>query len=195
MKQGRLLVIIEDFVPLLISLSIYVVLILIFTGNYGFLLNNSINSGNQSDNNQNYEKKVLGSVTSVGGTLNQTTVWTSQESPYELYTTIIIPENLKLTIEPGVTIIRPSSGLMFDVQGFFEAYGSQNNPVKIDGNRNSSIFRSDGITTGGIIILTNTEIDNGYQLFSNAWMSKTGSISITNCNFNNILQSSFLTYP
>ena len=99
MKQGRLLVIIEDFVPLLISLSIYVVLILIFTGNYGFLLNNSINSGNQSDNNQNYEKKVLGSVTSVGGTLNQTTVWTFQESPYELYTTIIIPENLKLTIE------------------------------------------------------------------------------------------------
>ncbi len=196
MKKERLLAIFEDLVPLLISLAVYVVLILIFTGKYGFIMQDLTNQTKNSDIlNQEYDKKVLGSVTSVGGKLTQNTIWTSKESPYELYTTIIIPKNIKLTIEPGVNIIRPTSGLMFDVQGILEVNGTKDNMVTIDGNGNSSIFRSDGSFSGGIIDLTYTEIKNGYKLFSNVWMSKTGAINISNCVFDNILQSSFITYP
>jgi hypothetical protein len=45
----------------------------------------------------------------VGGTINENTTWTMAKSPYIITNTIQIPENVNLTIEPGVTITTQAS--------------------------------------------------------------------------------------
>jgi len=71
--------------------------------------------------------------TEVGGIISSNTRWASDKSPYIITETIQIPSDVALTIEPGVTISKPSSGDMFLLMGTIYAHGTSQEPIVIDG--------------------------------------------------------------
>jgi len=69
------------------------------------------------------------SGTPVGGIIWENTTWTLENSPYIITDTVQIPENVTLTIEPGVTVKRPTSGDIFLLHGTVYAHGTINNKI------------------------------------------------------------------
>lgn len=80
------------------------------------------------------------SGTTVGGIIGENTTWTLENSPYIIIDTMQIPENVTLTIEPGVAVTRPTSGDMFLLHGTVYAHGTANNKIVFDGGGNSNFF-------------------------------------------------------
>jgi len=106
-----------------------------------------------------------GSSTQVGGVIWEDTTWTLENSPYIITETVQIPEDVTLTIEPGVTIIRPTPGDMFLVCGRIEAHGTVVNKIIFDGGGNSNFFYAYGSAeTPAYVILSYCRIKNGRSL-------------------------------
>lgn len=75
--------------------------------------------------------------TAVGGTLAEDTTWTVDGSPYLVAETVVVPDGVTLSIEPGVTVQRdPASNhlySLFQVSGTLLAEGTAVAPVKFTG--------------------------------------------------------------
>jgi len=60
----------------------------------------------------------------AGGIISENTTWTKQDSPYLVTDTVQIPSGVILTISPGVTVSKPSSGDIFLINGEIYAHGT-----------------------------------------------------------------------
>ena len=70
--------------------------------------------------------------TFVNGEITENTTWSVSESPYIINGTLSIPDNVILTIEPGVSVETDlTTGTMFALNGKIVAQGTQNNPINI----------------------------------------------------------------
>jgi len=78
-------------------------------------------------------------ATEVGGIIPGDTTWTKAGSPYVITSTAQIPSGVTLTIDPGVTISKPTSGDMFLLMGTIRAHGTAQEPIVFDGGGNSTI--------------------------------------------------------
>jgi hypothetical protein len=104
--------------------------------------------------------------TQVGGILSENTTWTKAGSPYLIADLVQIPLGVKLTIEPGVTITRRTSGYMFLVQGEVHAHGIEGEEITFDGGGNSSFFSAEGSTAEALVDLEHCVITNGLAFWS-----------------------------
>lgn len=75
--------------------------------------------------------------TTVGGAITEDTTWTVDGSPYQVAKTVIVPEDVTLTIEPGVTVLRDEAAnnlySLFEVGGTLSAEGTDAAPVTFTG--------------------------------------------------------------
>jgi hypothetical protein len=106
-----------------------------------------------------------GSGTYVGGIIWKNTTWTAENSPYFITETVQIPENVTLTIEPGVTVIRPRPGDMFLLHGGIEAHGTVGKEIIIDGGDNSNFFNPKKTVATTFLNLSYCVIQNGLSLW------------------------------
>lgn len=95
-------------------------------------------------------------ATDVGGIIDADVIWTSDKSPYNVTGNILIKENVKLEIEPGViirfkTVPIESFGYYIRVDGTLTARGNAENPI---------IFTAENIDhPWGFIAFTDTSTD------------------------------------
>ncbi len=131
--------------------------------------------------------------TQVGGTLTSDTTWTMANSPYIIKNTIVVPENVNLTIEPGATVtIQSSDALMFQINGVIHAEGNTTNKIVFDGNGNSNFFKTNHPVSAGFLDLDFCVIRNGLSAF---WFDNTAYLNLTNSDLSNLSQYSYLWYP
>ncbi len=131
--------------------------------------------------------------TQVGGTLTSNTTWTTVNSPYIITDTIQIPEDVNLTIEPGVTVtVQSSVSTMFLINGFIMAHGNTTSEIIFDGNGNSNFFKTNHPVATGFVDLDYCVIRDGLSAF---WFDNTGSFNLTNSELSNLSQESYLWYP
>jgi hypothetical protein len=131
--------------------------------------------------------------TQVGGTITNNTTWTAANSPYIITNTIQIPENVNLTIEPGVTVTTQSSiTTMFLINGVIQANGNATSKIIFDGNGDSNFFKTNHPVAKGFVDLDYCIIRNGQSAF---WFDNTGSFNLANSELSNLSQSSYLWYP
>jgi len=137
---------------------------------------------------------ALGSAgTQVGGQINSDTTWTAVNSPYILNSSVIIPENITLTIEPGVTITNQApNNTMFLVSGTIRAHGNVANKITFDGNGYSMFFKTYHPVSAGFVDLDYCVIKNGLSVF---WFDNTGFLNITNSDLRDLSEYSYLWYP
>jgi len=144
----------------------------------------------------NSELSVSGSLnpgTTVGGELIGNTTWTTSNSPYIIENTMLIPEQVTLTIESGVTIVTQlTSDTLFVINGIVDAKGTANSPITIDGNGAPFIFKTNNLLPGGFMSLTYCTIRNAERAF---WFDNTASINITHSDLSDLSQPSHLWFP
>jgi hypothetical protein len=135
--------------------------------------------------------------TTVGGILGENTTWTLENSPYIITDTVQIPENIVLTIEPGVVIesaLNSSEDYMFVLHGKIVARGTVDNKIVFDGGCTATGFSQDPesygssfFTTGGApsdpqVILDHCVIQNGNRFY---WGTR-GHLNLTNSELTNL---------
>ena len=131
--------------------------------------------------------------TQVGGIITSDTIWTAANSPYTITSSIQIPENVNLTIEPGVTVTAQSGiGTMFLINGVIQAHGNATNKIIFDGNGDTNFFKTKHPVSNGYLDLDYCIIRNGQSAF---WFDNTGSFNLTNSELSNLSQESSLWYP
>jgi hypothetical protein len=131
--------------------------------------------------------------TQVGGIITSDTIWTAANSPYTITSLIQIPENVNLTIEPGVTVTAQSGiGTMFLINGVIQAHGNATNKIIFDGNGDTNFFKTNHPVSNGYLDLDYCIIRNGQSAF---WFDNTGSFNLTNSELSNLSQESYLWYP
>ena len=131
--------------------------------------------------------------TQVGGELKTDTTWTTANSPYIITNTVVVPENVNLTIEPGVTVtIQSSDTLMFQINGVIQAEGNATNKIVFDGNGNSNFFKTNHPVSAGFLDLDFCVIRNGLSAF---WFNNNAYLNLTNSDLSNLSQFSYLWYP
>lgn len=145
-------------------------------------------------NIQNNKLAASGDVgTQVSGTLTSNTTWTAANSPYIIANTIQIPENVNLTIEPGVTVtVQSSISTMFLINGIIQAHGTVTDKIIFDGGRNANFFKTNHPVAKGFVDLDFCIIRDGQSAF---WFDNTGSFNLTNSELSNLSESSYLWYP
>ena len=77
---------------------------------------------------------IVGKVqaaTDVSGIISSNTIWTEPNSPYNLTGSVLVDNDVKLTIMPGVTI--NLNGFTIMVNGTLVAKGTSNNHIKFNG--------------------------------------------------------------
>lgn len=121
------------------------------------------------------------SGTQVGGIINSNTTWTKQESPYIVTDTVQIPTGVTLTIEPGVTISKPSSGEMFLINGEIYAHGTPANRIFFEGVNNSIFFNASSSNIDTFLDLEYCTIKNG-----NSFGFNDGTFSLKHCILENL---------
>jgi len=114
------------------------------------------------------------SGTQTGGIINSNTTWTKQESPYVITDTVQIPSGVTLTIEPGVTISKPSHGDMFLINGKIYAHGTSTNRIFFKGGNNSIFFKALSSNIDTFLDLEYCTIKNGnsFGFFASAFSLK-----------------------
>jgi hypothetical protein len=133
--------------------------------------------------------------TPVGGIIRENTTWTEKGSPYIITETVQIPENVVLTIEPGVTVIRPSPGDMFLLNGRIEAHGRAGREIVFDGAGNSNFFNPKKSVSTTFLNLSYCLIRNGLSLWPPSGYEQYGSFSIRYCKIINLTAYSYVWYP
>ena len=94
---------------------------------------------------------TIGSVclaqTNVGGTINVNTTWDLAGSPYTLTSDVLIPNNILLTIDPGVEIFAPLNRTII-VNGILNANGISGNPILFSAVDTTKLWRGVSFATG-----------------------------------------------
>jgi len=108
------------------------------------------------------------SSTPVGGIIWENTTWTLESSPYNITATIQIPDNVTLTIEPGVTVISNLGWRqdMFLLNGIIHAHGTADSIITFDGGGDSNFFVGISATKDTFLDLDHCLIKNGLSFFS-----------------------------
>lgn len=145
------------------------------------------------DHNVNVIKaEVYGSSgTPVGGIIWENTTWTLENSPYIITDTVQIPENVTLTIEPGVTVISQVS-TMFLLHGRIYARGTINNKIIFDGNNRASRFFDVSDSS------PDTFLDLDYCIIKNGgsfWWQGHGHFNLTRSELINLASYSYIWCP
>ncbi|MEM3826086.1 MAG: PKD domain-containing protein [Nitrososphaeria archaeon] len=136
-----------------------------------------------------------GSGTTVGGIIWKDTVWTLENSPYIVVETVQIPENVTLTIEPGVTVVSRSPPDMFLLHGRIEAHGTPANKIVFDGGGVSNFFSPKSSGESSFLNLSYCIIRDGLSLWPATGYSTYGSFSIKYCELINLKDFSYVWYP
>ncbi len=95
-------------------------------------------------------------ATDVSGIIDTDVIWTSDKSPYNVTGNILIKQNVRLDIEPGViirfkTVPIESAGYYIRTDGTLNAQGNEENPI---------IFTAENIDRPwGFIVFTDTSTD------------------------------------
>jgi len=142
------------------------------------------------------ETKPIGyssSSTPVGGIIWENTTWTLENSPYIITDTVQIPENVTLTIEPGVTIISSLDSYddMFLLHGIIFAHGTIDNKIVFDGGANSNFFNVDGSNYKTFVDLDYCIIRNGLSF----WFFGPGHFNLRHSELINLASYSYVWYP
>lgn len=102
--------------------------------------------------------------TVVGGIIPASTVWTAQDSPYLITSTIQVPAGVTLTIEPGVSAsMSGSDDHMFIVYGKVLAHGMPGNRISFDGGMRP-FFSCENAGPDSSVDLNYCEIKNGASI-------------------------------
>ena len=128
--------------------------------------------------------------TTVGGIIWENTTWTLENSPYIITDTVQIPENATLTIEPGVTVTRPTSGDMFLLHGTIYAYGTIDHKIIFDGMDNSAFFSAEDSDADAFVGLNYCVIKNG-----RFWRGGHGHFNLTHSELSNLSSYSYIWWP
>lgn len=70
------------------------------------------------------------SGTNISGIISQDTTWTQVGSPYILTNKALVPQDVTLTIQPGVTV--NLGGYPIEVNGTLSARGASDNPINFN---------------------------------------------------------------
>ena len=101
------------------------------------------------------ENSVHNKYHQLNGTLSQDTILTSAKSPYWIYDILSVPENIKLTIGPGV-IIKFTTGdghQRIDIKGTLDARGNEANKVVFTSFRDDE-YGGDTNNDGALTVAT-----------------------------------------
>ena len=130
-------------------------------------------------------------------TLTSDTVWTSEDSPYEV-TNVTLNAGVKLTLEEGVII----NGGSFNIKGTLRINGTEENPVTFNNGRivvftgaelisNNTVFSNAGMQSYYNSVLTinnggNAQVNNAIfkDLYYWTGIENNGNLTIANSNFN-----------
>jgi spore coat protein CotH len=100
-----------------------------------------------------------------GGALTADTVWSASAGPYLMSRDVIVPSNVKLTIEKGTTVIM-QGGLAIIVHGELEAEGTADEPIRFRSYSCTDplggfIFAKSGTGPGAVGRLVHVDIESG----------------------------------
>jgi len=149
------------------------------------------NLSQEENKSKTESSKDISEATSsqVGGIINSDTVWTMDHSPYTVTKTVQIPEGVRLTIEPGVTVIAgfrlSFTESLFKLKGEVYANGTADNKItfdvggKVGGYLFKDISKDQGTTT---IFLNYCTIRNGFGIVSRLY----GSFILKHCKIKNM---------
>ena len=127
-----------------------------------------------------------GSGTPVGGIIWENTTWSLENSPYIITDSVQIPENVTLTIEPGVSVISSTSKDLFLVQGKIYAHGTLENMITFEGGGNSNFFYTVGSSeVHAYVDLDYCKIKNGRSLFP---CNDYAHLNMTHCEIIDVLE-------
>ena len=135
------------------------------------------------------------SGTTVGGIIWENTTWTLENSPYIITDTVQIPENVTLTIKPGVIARAGDMFLltraMFLLHGRIYALGTADNKIIFDSGvylgQDFRFFKADGPSPSADLDYT---IING----GSVWQGDGGSFSLKHSQLIDVAES-YVTYP
>ncbi len=139
--------------------------------------------------------EVLKPTTKVGGIIDKNTTWTLADSPYEITATVQIPEGVTLTIEPGVTVTRPTSGDMFLLHGEIHAHGTPDNKITFDGGGNSNFFSAKGSYAHTFLAVRHAIIRNGLSFWPPTGHEQYGHFHLRDSMLENVVRYSYVRYP
>lgn len=133
------------------------------------------------------------SGTTVGGIIWENTTWTLENSPYTITDTVQIPENVTLTIEPGVTVISNLGwrGNMFLLHGKIFAHGTNDNKIVFDGGSSNFFAASSGATKDTFLSLNYCIIRNGMSFYGGSY----AHLNITHSEIINMYEPSWVNSP
>ncbi len=122
--------------------------------------------------------------TEVGGILHSDTTWTIENSPYSITSTVQIPENVTLKIDPGVTVTDNSTDyVMFFLHGRIEAHGTPSNKITfIGGGENALLFKTEGALSEPSVSFDYCTVKNAL----NFWEGTRGHFNLTNSELINL---------
>lgn len=133
------------------------------------------------------------SPTLVDGILTAKTTWTAADSSFEIVGSIQIPQNIIVTIEPGVRVTKTTGGAMFLINGYLVAHGTaENKKNHLQRRRRPNFFRTNHPIAEGFADLDYCIVENGQSAF---WFDNTGCFNLTNSELCNLSQNSYLGYP
>ena len=161
---------------------------------YHFRVMSKDEAGNEAVSGD-YTFATSQAATEVGGIISSDTMWTKENSPYLITSTIQIPEGVTLTIEPAVTITMPSSGDMFLLNGTILAHGSVNSKIIFDGGNNSNFFSPKNSNADTFLDLDYCVIRNGLSLWPPTGHEQYGHFRLRHCELINLAGYSYIWYP
>ena len=128
---------------------------------------------------------------SVGGILWDNTTWALANSPYAITSTVQIPENVTLTIEPGVVVNTQLNDDMFLLHGVIVAQGTVDEKIVFDGGSTASFFNAEGSTADSFLDMDNCVVRNGKRF----WWEGHGYFSLRNSELIDLTGFSYIWYP
>jgi len=133
------------------------------------------------------------SGTTVGGIIWENTTWTLENSPYIITDTVQIPENVTLTIEPGVTVISNLGWRvnMFLLQGIIYAHGTPDSIITFDCGGDSNFIVVASKTGNTFADLDYCIIKNGTFFFGGGY----AHLNMTHCEVVNMYENGGYLHP
>jgi len=143
---------------------------------------------------EDLEEEVEAVATEVGGQITSDTTWSVNEGPYLITDTIQVPEDVTLTIDPGVTVWASEEigrDSLFLLHGEITAEGTSSDLVRIDGNgTNSTFFDVDGSTPETFLSAEHCLFEDGGEF----WMGGPGGFNLRHSELRE-MGPSYIWYP
>ncbi len=130
---------------------------------YNFKVKSRDASGNESIS-QDYKLVTSKTGTLVGGIISENTTWTGSDSPYIITSTIQVPAEVALTIQPGTSVLMSGDGdYMFKVSGEVVTHGIPGSRITLNANGHS-FFSCENAAPDALVDLSYCSIENGTSL-------------------------------